>query len=238
MSDAQVKQLFPSLNQFLGLPEGNIEEELTNEQFYALVLAYNDKISGKKREQKTTRLGKSLYELSDEEKVGLELAFKSGINANYSEEDVVKKISSLCNNEVCEILQTKNSRQDKIKSLHNKAVARLTEKGEKIGSFGYYKKVTQVAEDVNGEVCKDNFKKDCQFLDNIASLIQDPNKLKVLASQCDGNIGIDEMRERLEQSTQKTLENIYTHIRKSVNCEVGFDAYNACQNLNDNVQVG
>lgn len=222
MSQEQV--LFPSLRQLLMLPESNWEQDLSREQYFSLVLAYNDKIVGKKREHKK-RLGKTVYELSAEEKTALELAFKSGATGNFSEEDVVKKFEGFCSRDVNEVLREESSRKDKLQKLHKLAIDKLAEKSTVVGSFGYYSRLTEIAEQLNGVVSKDNYQRECVFLDNLCSLLQDPDKLKAMAENNNSKIEISQMREGIESASQMTLENIYVHIARSVNCAVGFDAY-------------
>ena len=94
------------------------------------------------------------------------------------------------------------------------------------GSFDYYSKVTQIAEQLNSKLSKDNYRRECEFLDNLGSFLQDPNKLKAMAENNNSSAEISQMREGIESASQITLENIYVHILRSVNCSVGIDAYN------------
>lgn len=234
MSQEQAKSLFPSLSQLLMLPESNWEQDLSYEQYFAMVLAYNDKIVCKKREHKK-RFGKTVYELSDQEKTALELAFKSGVTGNFSEEDVIKKFETFCSKDVNVVLREESSRKDKLQELHNLAVAKISERSDVVASFGYYSRVTQIAEQINGIISKENYKRDCEFLDNLRELLQDPDKLKIMAKNNNSNVEVSQMREGIESASQMTLESIYVHIARSVGCVAGFDAY---KQLNEEVQAG
>ncbi len=231
---SQEQALFPSLSQLLMLPESNWEQDLSWEQYFGLVLAYNDKIVGRKREHKK-RLGKVVYELSNEEKTALELAYKAGLTGNFSEEDVIKKFEGFCSRDVNEVLRENSTRKEKLGKLHNLAISKLIEKPAIVGSFGYYSRVTEIAEQLNGMVSKDNYIRECEFLDNLGSLLQDPNKLKVMAENNNSSADLSQMREGIESASQMTLENIYVHILRSVNCSVGFDAY---KQINKEAQAG
>ena len=215
--------LFPSLNQLLALKSANFDEELTNEQFYALALAYNDVITGTKREVKRNSVGAQVYGLSDKEKAGLELAFKCGKNGNVSEEKVVEVYSSFCNSDVVDILKDKTNFSKKLEQLHKIAVAKLNEKSS-VGSYSYYSKVISLTEKVNSDASKAKYVKECELLEQLGEFIGDNEALKN-ATNGKTSEEVQLIKQNIEKESGRALEFLYAHTFMSVRCTAGFGAF-------------
>ncbi len=215
--------LFPSLNQLLALNSSNLDEELTNEQFYALVLAYNDIIDGKKREVKRNAVGSQVYALSDKEKTGLELAYKSGRNGNFSEENVIQVYSSFCNPDVSEILRENATHSQKIDNLHKIAVTKLNEKSS-VGSYSYYAKVIGLTEKVNSDANKAKYVKERELLEQLGEFFGNNDALKS-ATAGRTNEEVQLIKQNIAKESDRALESLYAHTFMSVRCTTGFGAF-------------
>lgn len=225
MSQEEKNMLFPSLSQLLGFSQKNWESELSCEQFFALILAYNDKISGKKRESEKNAFGNKVYTLSKDEKAALMLAYKSGRNANHTEKDVIKKFAEICNNEVAGVLESNLSRTEILQSLHNLAVEKLSQNPSiKPNQFSFYSKITALTEKVSASVAKENFKFNCQTLDRLAEIENDESAFaKFTANKTPKEK--EKIKENIPTGCEICLQNLYTHVLKSVESVIGFDAY-------------
>lgn len=225
--------IYPSISSILGLPN-DYAEDISSQTFYAFVIAYNDQITRKKREVCLNKNNQKIYQLSSNEKAGLEVAFKAGRDGNTSDEDVNKLFSSFCSNEVSSILSSKGNYAKKLQALHALAVDKASQK-EGAGSYSCYSKLIDIAEKYGNNVRKNNFHKECEVLDTYSEYLGSNEKFKKITAGKNGE-EIKKIKDELEDECSSSLERMFYFILPSVRCAVSFDAcLNCIKNQNQGV---
>lgn len=221
MSEAQIK---------------NIDEELNNEGFFALVLAYNDKISGRgKREfvrKHVEGLDKdkfSFYALTDKEKAGLEIARKSDKGGEFSEDDVVKIFSSFCCSEVCEVLNSDLSHGNKANLLHS-IILNRTLANENLNSFVIYDKINDYGKKAAGY--KSRYTRTCGILNAIEKLRQSEEFKKA------SNEKKQELDATKKQLGEISLQEGFTQSLYDMSASLARDCFTSLNQLDDASLVG
>ena len=218
-------QIFPSLGRFLQLTEDEWTQDLTCEQFFALALAYNDKISGTKRAQQKNKYGNTVYELSPDEKAGLKLAFRAEREADATEESVAAVFSIFCKPEVSEVLAQPISRGEKLVLLHKMAVEKTSAKTKvRNNPVGYYGLISNLGMQLLDNNTQSSFGHLCQELDMLSDLTYN----SAILTHYTKDMSMAEKEQAkiaIQENIGTSLEKIYVHVHNSVNARVGFDAY-------------
>ena len=207
------KKYFSSLCELLTSEQKeNWEQDLSSEQFFALILAYNEKLSGKKRE---------CNKITKEELTTLELAFKFGFSGNFNEGDVAKKLKELCLPEVCDIVDEQSSRKQKLAKLHNMAYEKMILKLKDFTDESKYK-FQDIAEIREDSIQSDNYIDSCTHLDMLAEFWRNPDKI-LPKSQQSGQ-ALELIKNRMETLSHSYLEEMYVGIYNRVSCVVDQEA--------------
>lgn len=209
MSHEQMKGVFKGLNELLQLPENDWEDELSSEQYFSVLMAYNDQIKGNRRDKNKQGLTGKVYPLSTAEKTVLELAYKSGKFGTFDENDIVKSLSAICDKDVTEILSQFSSRKEIIENLHNLAVKKITSNvNAKSHPFVVYEKACNILDRVTSLISTDNFRMNKSMLENLNNVAGD-----------------EDMNVRIENARGVAFEGIYSYIYEAVKVPVYADAY-------------
>ncbi len=208
------KNHYSLLHELVAPQQGeNWEQELSCEQFFAIIMAYNEKLTDKRR--------KDGDKLTQEEETALEIAFKSGFSGNFSEQDVINKVKSLCCLEVAEIIDGNLPRKDTIAMLHKMSYDKTF---NKLKSFTERSK-SIFQEDVEGRedvVLGDNFQYSCEQLDLLAVMMANPEKHLTKAQQSPQAMQL--IKERMEVLSHDYLKNMFIGMCNRVGCVVDQEA--------------
>lgn len=209
MSNSQMNGVFKKLNELFDLPEKDWEDELTTEQYFSVLLAYNDQIRGNRREKNKQGLAGKVYSLSLDEKVVLELAYKCGKSAAFDEQDVVKSLSAICGRDVAEILSQNKPRKEIVESLHNLAVEKIcSNPSARQNPFAVYQKASNCYDVATNLQSVDNFRMNKSMLENLDSV--------------DGD---EKLKERIDKARGIVLDGIFSYSYDAVRAGVYGDAY-------------
>lgn len=194
----------------------NWEQDLSSAQFFALVMAFNEKLTDNKREDSD--------KLTEKEMTALELAFKSDFSGSFDKQDVINKVKSLSSSEVAEVIDGNLSRKEIIESLHNKAFKKTL---DKLQSFSERSK-SIFQEDVEGRedvVLGDNFQYSCEQLDLLADMMASPEKHLTKAQQSPQAMQL--IKERMETLSHNYLKDMFIGMCNRVGCVIDQEALNS-----------
>ena len=209
MSHEQMKGVFKPLNEMLFLTEKDWENELPIEQYYAMILSYNDQIKGNKRERNKIGLVGKVYPLTLDEKIILEQAYKSGKSAAFDEQDIFKSLIAICDKSVADVLASSHSRKETLQQLHTLALGKILSNAyAKQNPFAVYQKASNFYDYVSDLSATEGFQTNKNMLEKLNTSDCEPDK-----------------QERAEMARGVAFEGIFSYIYDVIKVPVYADAY-------------